>query len=128
MYIRFVIDVLDKKSGRRKGIFSALGIFKKNSEVSQNDYAHYRELANWFNENLDHPDKFNRSSKPHAQPKALSWYKDSASEYISKTREVAELLEKYGIKVTMLKTNRPGYIVYESTTQIVAEPYNDTVT
>jgi hypothetical protein len=128
MYIRFVIDTKDERSGRRKGIFAALGILKKHPEISGLDYKRYRELAEWFNENLDMPEKFHRSSKPHAKPKALSWYKDSAKEFIKKTREVSELLEKYGIKVTMLKSKRPGYIVYESETQVVAEPYNDTIT
>lgn len=128
MYIRFVVDIQDERSGRRKGVFAALGVFKKNSDVSKEDYKRYRELAEWFNENLDMPKKFNRSSKPHATPKAISWFKDSASDYISKTREVASLLEKYGINVTMIKTNRPGYIVYESDNQIIAEPYSDTIT
>ena len=128
MFIRFVVDRQDGRSGTRKGIFAALGIFKKEDGVSREDYEKYRELADWFNENLDMPDKFNRSSKPRAKPKAISWFKDSAKEYIAKTREVAMLLEKYGIHVTMLKTTRPGYIVYESENQIVAEPYNDTIT
>lgn len=128
MYIRFVVEIRDERSGRRKGVFAALGVFKKNPEVSAQDYSSYRTLAEWFNENLDMPSKFSRSSKPNAKPKALSWYKDSATQYIQKTREVAELLTKYGVEVEMLKTNRPGYIVYESESQIVAEPYKDTVT
>ena len=128
MYIRFVVEIKDERSGRRKGVFAALGVFKKNPEVNAQDYNSYRALVDWFNENLDMPSKFNRSSKPNAKPKALSWYKDSATEYIQKTREVAELLIKYGIEVEMLKTNRTGYIVYECETQIVAEPYRDTIT
>tara|TARA_B100000768_G_C11255295_1_gene366096 strand:+ start:63 stop:449 length:387 start_codon:yes stop_codon:yes gene_type:complete len=128
MYIRFVVEIKDERSGRRKGVFAALGVFKKNPEVNAQDYNSYRALVDWFNENLDMPSKFNRSSKPNAKPKALSWYKDSATEYIQKTREVAELLIKYGIEVEMLKTNRTGHIVYESETQIVAEPYRDTIT
>ena len=128
MYIRFVVDVQDGRSGKRKGIFAALGILKRKDDVSNEDYKKYRELAEWFNEHLENPAKFNRSSKPHAKPKAISWFKDTANEHIAKAREVVSLLEKYGIHVTMLKTNRPGYIVYESDNQIVAEPYNDTVT
>lgn len=128
MYIRFVVDVKDERSGYRKGVFAALGLFRKNKNVSADDFNQYRHLANWFNDNLDMPTKFNRSSKSNASPKALSWFKDSASEYISKTREVSELLEKYGMKVSMIKTDRPGYIVYESDNQIVAQPFKDTVT
>jgi hypothetical protein len=128
MYIRFVVDIQDQRSTRRKGVFAALGVLKKNSDITNEDYRKYRELAEWFNLNLDLPDRFNRSRKSNAKPKALSWFKDSASEHIAKTREVAYLLEKYGISVTMLKTKKPGYILYESKNQIVAEPYNDTPT
>lgn len=128
MYIRFVVDIVDESSGRRKGIFAALGVFKKHPDLSGEDYAKYRGLADWFNQNLEVPPKFNRSSKPHAKAKALSWYKDSAKIYIQKSREIMHLLEKYGIGVTMIKTNRPGYIVFESESQVIAEPYSDTVT
>lgn len=128
MYIRFVVDIQDERSGHRKGIFAALGVFKKNPDVTTGDYAHYRELAEWFNDNLEQPDRFNRSPNPHAKPIALSWYKDSATEYIHKTREVAALLDRYGIKASMIKSNNPGYIVYESEHQIVAEPFKNTPT
>jgi isopenicillin N synthase-like dioxygenase len=126
--VRFVVDIQDQRSTRRKGVFAALGVLKKHPDISTEDFRKYRELAEWFNQNLEMPNRFNRSTRPNVKPKALSWFKDSAKDYIAKTREVANLLEKYGIGVTMLKTKKPGYILYESENQIVAEPYNDTPT
>jgi hypothetical protein len=128
MYIRFVINTLDARSGRRKGIFAGMGLLKRRDDLHPEDFKCYRALADWFNENLDMPPRFNRSSRPHATPKALSWFKDSAAEHIARTRELAEIFDKYNIPVTMLKTDRPGYIVYESDKQVVAEPYADTQT
>ena len=126
MYIRFVVHSRSKRSGKRKGIFAAMGEFSRLETVGEEDFNKYREIADWFNSNFDMPGKFTRSTKPHAKPKAISWFKDSAKEYISRARELCELFEKHGIAVEMVKTDRPGYIVYESDYQVVAEPYNDT--
>lgn len=128
MYLRFVIDTVDKRSGRRKGIFAGMGILHRRDDLHPEDFKRYRALAEWFNENLDMPSKFSRSSKNNATPRALSWFKDSATVYITKTRELAAIFDKYDIAVTMLKTNRPGYVVYESDNQVIAEPYADTDT
>jgi hypothetical protein len=35
------------------------------------------------------------------------------------------MLESYGINIRVLKTAKPGYIVYEDEFQIVAEPVGD---
>jgi len=40
-------------------------------------------------------------------------------------REIIRLLESHGISVRMIKTDRPGYVVYEDDHQIVAEPFAD---
>ncbi|MDP2123062.1 MAG: hypothetical protein Q8J92_01645 [Parvibaculum sp.] len=41
-------------------------------------------------------------------------------------REISRILQEYGHFVTMIKSARPGYIVYEDEHQIVAEPFADT--
>ncbi len=38
------------------------------------------------------------------------------------------ILEGHGIHTEMIATSRPGYIVYEDSYQIAAEPYADTPT
>jgi hypothetical protein len=43
-------------------------------------------------------------------------------------RTSASLLDAYGFGVEMLKTSRPGFIVYEDHVQIAAEPFADTPT
>ena len=41
-------------------------------------------------------------------------------------RELVAILEAHDIAVEMLQTERPGYVVYEDTYQIVAEAFSDT--
>jgi hypothetical protein len=35
------------------------------------------------------------------------------------------ILEAHDVKVEMLKTTKPGYVVYEDEFQVVAEPFSD---
>lgn len=84
------------------------------------------ETYNWFKQSLPVPDRLSRSTRPHAHRAALSWYKDSAGEHIRRMRTLADLLGTHGYTVEMLRTHRPGFIVYEDDTQIAAEPFADT--
>lgn len=42
-------------------------------------------------------------------------------------REIAAILEAHGVITEMIRTERPGYIVYQDEYQIVAEPFMDTL-
>jgi len=35
------------------------------------------------------------------------------------------LLDNHGVRVEMIKTTRPGYVIYEDNFQIVAVPFTD---
>lgn len=58
----------------------------------------------------------------------LSWFKPTAEQHIQKAHELAAILSELGFVIEILKTDRPGYIVYEDEFQIVAEPFSDTPT
>ena len=68
------------------------------------------------------PTTFSRSRKKHAKQVGLSWYKSTANEHINKMYELVEILRHYNIQVNILKTNKPGYVVFEDEYQTVAEP------
>lgn len=126
MYIRFVVHLKDEDSGKRQGIFQTLVEVREARLLYDYEVERVKEIHKWFNNNLDKPSAFNRSSKPHALNKAISWYKDSAKEHIAHMRELGTILEGHGIEVLMLQTERPGYIVYEDKHQITAEPFPET--
>lgn len=58
--------------------------------------------------------------------KGLSWFKPTAEMHVAKAFELTELLSRHGFHIEVLKSSRPGYIVYEDDIQIVAEPFFDT--
>ncbi len=43
-------------------------------------------------------------------------------------RAFAEILERHGMAVRMIHTDRPGYVLYEDEFQIAAYPFADTPT
>jgi len=128
MYIRFVIQKKDEDSGQRQGIFQAVGDLEDDGVLLPHERTAYHELFEWFNRNLKTPRRFTISSKPHAKKVAISWFKDSANEAISNMFVLAQILEAHGIAVEVIRTDRPGYIVYEDEHQVTAEPFSDTTT
>jgi hypothetical protein len=124
-YLRFVIQDLDEDSGRRQGLFQTLVDIQDRNELYQYEIERIREIGDWFNVNLKKPSSFTRSSKPRAINKAISWFKDSADEHIAYMREIAAILEGHGVHTEIIRTERPGYIVYEDEYQITAEPFSD---
>ena len=128
MYIRFVINDKDEDSQKRLGIFHALRYLRDDGKLSSYEEEHMNEIVQWFADNLEKPTRFSKAKTKNPANKAISWFKDSAAEYISKMREIASVLRAYGIQVDMIKTERPGYIVYEDEYQVTAEPFNETET
>jgi hypothetical protein len=124
MYLRFVVHGLDDGSGRRQGLFQALGTLYDYGRLSHGHRQEYERLRAWFREHLDRPDRFARSSKTHAKKVALSWFKDSALEHIAGMRAMAQILEAHDVVVEEIRTDRPGYIVYDDEYQVAAEPFS----
>lgn len=128
MFVRFVIHKNDEDSGRRQGLFQAMADLEEASLLEAHEQHLYDEIYEWFRKNLRKPRSFTRSTKPHAKKVALSWFKDGATEHISRMRTVASILDAHGIEVEVLHTERPGYVVYEDQYQVAAEPFSETVT
>ena len=126
MYIRFVIAQKDQDSGRRQGLFQAISDLEYAGELYAHEQAHYNDIYEWFRSNLKKPRSLSRSSKPHAKNVAISWFKDTAKKHINKMRELIEILSSHGIETEILRTDKPGYIVYEDEYQVAAEPFNET--
>lgn len=127
MYIRFVVDNLDCDSGKRQGIFQAIDSLQEEGLLYAYEDVTAKDIRKWFSKYLKKPKSFNRSSKPHAISKAISWFKPTAKEHIEKMRQLATIIEGHGIHVHTIRTDRPGYIVYEDEYQITAEPYHETM-
>jgi hypothetical protein len=128
MFMRFVIHKNDEDSGRRQGLFQAMSELRDVGTLDSHEQERYEEIYDWFRKHLKKPRSFTRSSKPHAKNVALSWFRDDATEHISRMREIVGILDAHDIAVDVLHTTRPGYVVYEDKYQVAAEPFSETVT
>jgi hypothetical protein len=124
-FIRFVVSQVHRGSQKPMGIFFAGATLRDSGELHPEVEDHLERLIAWFNRHLDRPERFTRSRRPHRAPKAISWFKSSAREHISKAREIVAVLESYDVPVTTLVVENPGYIAYEDEYQAVAIPFAD---
>lgn len=123
MYVRFVTTRQHPDTGVQMGIFQTRTLLRRSGQMADWDQKRIEELADWFNEHLEKPERVARSRRPNGHHAAISWFKDTAAEHIARARELAALLEQYGVPTLMLTTDRPGYVVYEDEFQIAAEPF-----
>jgi hypothetical protein len=126
VFVRFVIAGVDADSGRRPGLLQAIFDLEDKDELLPHEQQHFDRICAWFDRELEIPDSLARSSKPHAKKVAISWFKDSAREHIAKMYELVAILDAHGVHTEVLRTERPGYIVYEDDFQVAAEPFNET--
>lgn len=125
-FVRFVIEEKDPNSGGRQGLFQALATLEDRGELLSEDHDTYARTSKWFEQNLNEPRRFVRSSNPSAKRIAISWFKDTATRHIDAMRTLAGIAEAHGLTVRMIATDRPGYVVYEDEFQVTAVPFRDT--
>jgi hypothetical protein len=118
-YIRFVIGRKDEESHVEQGIFQAAAQALEWQNITGSDADELNELRAWFSENLEKPTSFGRD-KLHL---GISWFKTGSTEHISRIWEMVHILERNGIYVKKIRTDKPGYVIYEDESQLVAEPF-----
>jgi len=128
VFVRFVINDKDRDSGQRQGLFQAAKALRDAGVLSAKDHDRLEDIRGWFNEHLERPARLSLSSRANRKAQAISWFRDTATEHITKMREFQEVLERYGLSVQMIKAKRLGYIRYEDEFQVVAYPFSDTPT
>ena len=124
MYIRFVIEEHDEDSQEPLGLFQAVADLRDDGHLSRDERVVADKIFAWFNKNLPEPERFSRSNKRSAKAVAISWFKPTAHEYIERMQGLAGILYAHDIPTKVVKTRRPGYIVYEDDYQVVAQPFS----
>ena len=90
---------------------------KETDQLAEYEVAHIDEALRWLQENLPCPPFTQKGFSR----QAVCWFKDSAQGMILKFRDLTWILEQHGYPVQMLKTTRPGMILYEDEFQVLAE-------
>jgi len=128
IFVRFVLPRMNQDTGVKDGVFSVAYALRREGNLPGDEYTELDSLLDWFGDSLSVPSRFNRTkSKGYLRrnTKGISWLKSSARKHVSQMHRLAKILKKHGHHVTMIKTHRPGFVVYEDSHQIVAEPFRD---
>lgn len=118
-YLRFVIGRRDEDSQVQKGIFQAAALSLEWGDITGSDADDLKSILEWFGENLERPSSFRRDKLR----LGICWFKTDAGEHIRRIWQMAGILERNGIYVKKIRTENPGYMIYEDEWQIVAEPF-----
>lgn len=128
MFLRFVCDRPVDGFDARAGFFVAAYGLLEDPELDPYSRQYLEDLIGWFRENLAVPERFSASKHDRDKTftRGLSWFRPQAQEMIDKSWELASFLEMMEIPIELLKTDRPGHIIYADDHQIVADPFADT--
>lgn len=125
--IRFVTHLTHPPFGHRSGVFKVAYELRRSHPSAAPFVRELIEQLAWFEANMAEPSRFSPSRYPRAQETALSWVKATANEHVRRLRLLVSLVEHAGhLKVVELRTERPGYVVFEDDHQVVALPFADT--
>jgi hypothetical protein len=128
MFVRFVIPAVDDNSGRRQGLFRKAYALRRSHELPSDLHEQLDQALSWLDSHLKIPERFTRGNRRGAAGLAISWFKDSADEYIRQMRTICRVLNEHGIPTEMITSERPGYVVFEDGCQVAAVPCSDTTT
>lgn len=119
MYLRFIVVA---PCTRPHGLFRSDYHPRYDDELPEWLRAPIDEHYAWFNEHLAIPRRLTVVSRRRRIYAGLCWFRAEAREHIAHARELALLIEEAGHRTAMLKTRRPGQILYSDAHQIVAKP------
>ena len=115
-YVRIQGKALAKNTMHAKGIFSMCWQMIQDDAMEEEDADLYREIDDWFAENLPWPEPCKR------QEAVVCWFKtENSEEMLKMIRPALWLLEKYECPYFLVYTNTPGEIVYEDHYQVAAK-------
>ncbi|MBR2742794.1 MAG: hypothetical protein IKD89_04305 [Clostridia bacterium] len=119
-YVRIQGQELAANTLYAKGVFSMCWQLIQNDKMEEEDADLYREIDDWFSENLPWPPQCKN------QERVVCFFKtENSDEMMKMIRPALWLLEKYEHPYYLVYTNTPGEIVYEDKYQVaVRAPEN----
>src|ERR1044071_4001166 len=120
-FIRFVVMRRHADSGVEDGTFGLAYDLRDSPDVEPADREWLNQTLAWFEKNLETPTRFNRTTSKgfyRRKTRGIAWFKDSATEHLTRMHQIKEVLERYGHRVAMISESRVGYVVYDDELQV----------
>ncbi len=133
MYVRFIARPRGRAPGTRQhrrlireiGIFTAAYALRRDGTLRAQESASLDAMLAWFEHTLRVPDTVCVARPRWGSKAAAFWFTPSATEPVARARVLAELLDAHGHDVRMLRTERPGLVLYRDENQVLAVPFRD---
>jgi len=110
-FIRFVLARWHPDSGVEAGTFGLAYELRDSPHVEAADRDRLAENLAWFEKNLEAPARFNRTKSKgfyRRNTHGIAWFKDTATEHLSRMHEIKAVLERYGHSVVMVDASAGG--------------------
>lgn len=117
MYIRFLVGSEQQDYRWLTGAITEARLLRDEGKLARYEVEWLEQVFEWFNTHLPCPP----FSDGRWSRDAVSWFRDTASEPLSRMWDVVALLKQHDIPVRVVRTKNPGRIVYEDDFQVVAE-------
>jgi len=124
MFLRFVSAEVDEDSHVSMGLFGAAGKLLDDVVLYQYEYETLMECIDWFECYLRDPFYY-RLEPARLAYRSIFWFRATAHEHLRRAWEIVTILEERDVFMRMIKTEMPGYIIYEDNEQVLAYPYAD---
>lgn len=125
MFLRFVGTDLDLRTGQSTGLMTLAYALRDSGDLNIADTDQLHAHLGWIQRNVPVPTRFARRRNPyHKETHGVSWAKATAVEFVRHMHAIADILGRYDTGVDIVRTSRPGYVVYEDDWQVVAEPFH----
>jgi hypothetical protein len=117
MYVRFVVRSDKDRPCSLTGVITEARILRDRGVLEPHEQEWLEQIFEWYNDHLPCPP----FSQKRWSKNAISWFKDGAGDLIKRIWDVVALLKEHGVPVRILRTDKPGMILYEDEFQVVAE-------
>jgi hypothetical protein len=128
-FVRFISAQTDPDSRASQGLFQAAYALQREGMLAEHERLWFKEVVGWFEDNLKAPKRVDIQLRYDSKEykRVVYWFRSGATEHIRRMREVASMLNHHGVAHRLLKTDKPGRIVYEDEFQVGAIPHRDGV-
>src|SRR4051812_25854885 len=116
MYLRFATPREDKDSHQSLGVFQAAYDLLHGGDLAPDATERLKESLGWFETYLPIPDR------SILKERAIFWFRAEAetADLVRRVWGLANLLSRYATRAELIRTTRPGFILYEDSCQVAA--------
>ena len=122
--MRFVVGSDRENAYWLNGVITEARLLRDAGRLYRHEVEWLETTFEWFNKHLPCPPFSSKIRSGAWTGEAVSWFLDDAGEPLKRIWDIVALLEEHGVPVRLVRTEKPGKIVYRDRYQVVAEtPY-----